>query len=124
MFKIVRTKDTGGREFLIDSGATFHMCSYSVLTVEEQATIKSLSRPIPIMTANGVIIVKEYARVYVSDLNASANMIISEEAPLLLSMGKLCGGPEGFCDYTWKRGQKPRLTVYRADQPSRVSHVI
>ena len=45
MFKIVRTKDTGGREFLIDSGATYHMCNLEVLTPEEQSTVTLLSKP-------------------------------------------------------------------------------
>ena len=97
------------------------MCSHSVLTIEEQASIKPLSRPIHIMTAKGVIVVKEFAAVYVSDLNATVNMILAKDAPLLLSMGKLCGKPDGFCDYTWKRAQKPRLTVYKGEK---VSHVI
>ena len=72
MFKIVRTKDTGGRDFLIDSGATYHMCNLDDLTHEEQKTVKPLSKTTRIMTANGIIFVSLFATVYVSDLDIYA----------------------------------------------------
>ena len=120
VFKIVRTKDTGGRDFLIDSGATFHMCSYDSLTASELRTLQPLPKPVRILTANGVIIVSNYATVYVSDLDITVNMIVSKDAPLILSMGKLC---DKLCDYQWLRGSKPRLTVYKGNAPVRTIHL-
>ena len=44
----------GLREFIVDSGASFHMVSKESLSKKEKKTIKETT-PIPINTANGVI---------------------------------------------------------------------
>ena len=96
------------------------MCSTDSLTNEELKSLQPLSRPVRIQTANGIIVVHHYATVYVSDLDITVNMIVSKDAPLILSMGKLC---HTMCDYSWNRGAMPKLTVYRGDVPVRTIHL-
>ena len=57
-----------GRNYIIDSGASFHLVASGTLSKEEKATMKYVGKPIPITTANGEVKVHAQVRVYVKEL--------------------------------------------------------
>lgn len=110
-----RTKQSKDREFIIDSGATYHMMDSNELTPEEKRTIKPLISPIPLQAAGGIIVVDECADVYCAEINRILNMVLHEGAPPVLSMGKLCA--EENCDFNWCRNRMPTITVHTKEGP-------
>ena len=64
--------------------------------------------PTTVMTANGEVQTREEATVYVKELDLFVTVVILEETPAVLSLGKLCED-HGYT-YHWTSGQKPRLT--------------
>ena len=60
------------------------------------------------MTANGEVQTREEATVYVKELDLFVIVMLLEETPAVLSLGKLCED-HGF-SYHWTSGQKPHLT--------------
>ena len=63
--------------------------------------------PTTVMTANGEVQTREEATVYVKQLDVFVKVMLLEETPAMLSLGKLC---EGHGDtYHWTSGQKPHL---------------
>ena len=60
------------------------------------------------MTANGEVQTKEEATVYVKELDLFVTVMLLEETPAVLSVGKLCED-HGYT-YHWTSGQKPCLT--------------
>ena len=64
--------------------------------------------PTTVMTANGEVQTREEATVYVTELNLFVTVMLLEETPAVLSLGKLCED-HGYT-YHWISGQKPHLT--------------
>ena len=60
------------------------------------------------MTANGEVQTREEATVYVKELDLFVTVMILEDTPAVLSLGKLCED-HGYT-YHWTSGQKPHLT--------------
>ena len=60
------------------------------------------------MTANGEVQTREEATVYVNQLDLFVTVMLLEDTPAVLSLGKLCEDHE----YThhWTSGQKPHIT--------------
>ena len=52
-----------GRHFIVDSGATMHLISLLWLTKKEMKSLKKLSEPIALQTANGLAWARQTVRV-------------------------------------------------------------
>ena len=61
-----------------------------------------------VLTANGEVHTNEEAQLYVHDLDLFVTVQLLEEAPAVLSLGKLCEDHGYSCE--WVSGQKPQLT--------------
>ena len=60
------------------------------------------------MTANGEVRIREEATVHAKESDLFVNVVLLEETPAVLSLGKLCED-HGFTNH-WTSGQKPHLT--------------
>ena len=60
------------------------------------------------MTANGEVQTREEAMVYVKELESFVTVMLLEETPAVLSLGKLC--EDHGNTYHWTSGLKPHLT--------------
>ena len=74
----------------------------------ELETIRTSRSPPTVMTANGEVQTREEATVYVKELDSFVTVMLLEETPAVLSLGKLCED-HGYT-YHWTSGQKPHLT--------------
>ena len=96
-----------GRNYIIDSGASFHLVASGTLSREEKATMKYVGRPIPITTANGEVKVHAQVRVYVKELEIYVWAYVLDCDVAVLSLGMLCD-EEGFT-YQWVPNRPPTL---------------
>ena len=60
-----------------------------------------------VVTANGEVRTKEEATVYVKELDLYVTVMLLEDTPTVLSLGKLCEDHRE--NYHWTSGQKPQL---------------
>ena len=60
------------------------------------------------MTVNGEVQTREEATVYVKELDLLVTVVLFEETPAVLSLGKLCED-HGYTNH-WTCGQQPHLT--------------
>ena len=81
-----------------------HVVSKRDLNSAELETTRS---PRTVMTASGEVQTREEATVYVKELDSFVNVMLLEETPAVLSLGKLCED-HGYT-YHWTGGQKPHL---------------
>ena len=102
------TKELEEREFVVDSGASMHMVSKRDLNSAELETLRTSRSPKTVMTPNGEVQAREEATVCVKELDLFVTVMLLEESPAVLSLGKLCED-HGF-SYHWTSGQKPHLT--------------
>ena len=77
------------------------------LNSAELETMRTSRSPTTVMTADGEVQTREEAPVYVKELNLFVTVILLEETPAVLSLGKLCED-QGYT-YRWTSGQKPHL---------------
>ena len=96
------------REFVVDSGASMHMVSKKDVDSAELETMRTSRSPTTLMTANGEVLTKGEATENVKELELFVTVMLLEETPAVLSLGKLCED-HGYT-YHWTSGQKPRLT--------------
>ena len=92
------------REFVVDSGASMHMISKKDLNSAEMDIMTKSCGLATVITANGEVQTHE-ATVYVRALEIFLTMKVLEDAPAVLSLGKLCD--EHGYSYEWINGQKP-----------------
>ena len=93
------------REFIVDSGASFHIISKKDLTKSELKTLRPLQQPFMLPPANGDIKANEEALLRVRPLQGEqVTAIVVKEAPALLSLGKLCN-KNGF-EYHWRKRRR------------------
>ena len=97
----------GGKKFVVDSGACMHMVSKRDLNSAELETMRTSRSPTTVMTANGEVQTRE-ATVHVKELDLFMTVMLLEETPAVLSLGKLCE-KRGYT-YHWTSGQKPHIT--------------
>ena len=64
--------------------------------------------PTTVMTANGEVQTREKATVYVRELDLFVTVMLLEETPAVLSLGKLCA--DHVYTHHWTSGQDPHLT--------------
>ena len=101
-------KELEERESVVDSGASMHMVSKRDLNSAELETTRISRSPTMVMTANGEVQTREEATVYVKELDLFVTVMLLEETPAVLSLGKLCED-HGY-GYHWTSGHKPHLT--------------
>ena len=77
------------REFVVDS-ASMHMASRKDLNSAELDTVKVSKSPTTVVAANGEVLTKEEATVYVRELDLFVKVMLLEDTPAVLSLGKLC----------------------------------
>ena len=92
---------------MVDSGASMHMVSRKDLDKAELETVRISSNPTMVMTANGEVLTKEEATVYVKELDLFVTVVLLEDTRAVLSLGKLC--EDHGHTYHWTSGQKPHL---------------
>ena len=95
------------RDFVVDSGASMHMVSRKDLDKAELETVRIPTNPTMAMTANGEVLTKEEATVYVKELDLFVTVMLLEDTLAVLSLGKLC--EDHGNTYHWTSGQKPHL---------------
>ena len=98
------TKEPEERKFVVDSGTGVHRVSKKDLNSAELETMRTTT----VMTANGEVQTREEATEIVKELDLFVTVMLLEETPAVLSLGKLCED-RGF-SYHWISGQKPHLT--------------
>ena len=84
------------------------MVSKKDLNSAELETVKVSKNPTTVVTANGEVLTNEETTVYVKELDLFVTVMLLEEIPAVLSLGKLCED-RGYT-YHWTSGQKPHLT--------------
>ena len=67
----------------------------------------SKKNPTTVMTANCEVQTREEATVFVRELDLFVTVMLLDETPAVLSLGKLCED-HGYA-YHWTSGQKPHL---------------
>ena len=85
-----------------------HMVSKRDLNSAELETMMISKNPTTVMTANDEVQTREEATVYHKELDLLVTVMLLEETPAVLSLGKLCED-HGYA-YHWTTGQKPHLT--------------
>ena len=78
------------------------------LNSAELETMRISKNPTMVMTANGEVQTREEATVYVKELDLFVTVMLLEETPAVLSLGKLC--EDHRYTYHWTSGQKTHLT--------------
>ena len=93
---------------MVDSGASMHVVSRKDLNSAELETVKVPKSPTTVVTANGEVLTKEEATVYVRELDLFVTVMLLEgNTQAVLSLGNLCED-HGY-NYHWTSGQKPHL---------------
>ena len=95
------------REFAVDSGASMHMVRRKDLNSAELDTVRVSKNPTTVVTANGEVLTKKEATVYVRESDLFVTVMLLEDTQAVLSLGKLCED-HGYHD-DWTSGQKPQL---------------
>ena len=95
------------REFVEDFGASMHLVSKKNLQSAQLETMRTSTSPTTVMTANGEVQTREEATVFVKELDLFVTVMLLEETPAVLSLGKLCED-HGYTNH-WTSGQKPHL---------------
>ena len=67
-----------------------HMVSKRDLNSAQLETMRFSKNPTTVMTANGEVQTREEATVYVKELDSFVIVMLEEETPVVLSLGKLC----------------------------------
>ena len=73
-----------------DFGASVDLVSKRDFNKAELETMKASRNPTTVMTANGEVQTREEATVYVKELDLIVKVMLLEENPAVLSLGKLC----------------------------------
>ena len=102
------TKELEEREIVEDSGASMHIVSKRDLNSGELETMRTSRSPTTVMTANGEVQTREEATDNVQELDLFVTVMLLEETPAVLSLGKLCD--DHGCTYHCTSGQKTHLT--------------
>ena len=98
---------TEEREFVVDPGASMHVVSKRGLNSAELETMRISRNPTTVMTANGEVQTREEATVYVKELDLFVTVMLLENTPPLLSLGKLC--EDHRYNNHWISDEKPHL---------------
>ena len=94
-----------------------HMVSRKDLDSPELETVRVSKNPTTVMTANGEVLTKEEATLYVRELNLFVTVMLLEDTPALPSLGKLCEDHGFYCH--WTSGRKPQWQEDRLQHSER-----
>ena len=75
-----------------------------IWSARETLTMRISKNPTTVMTANGEVQTREEATVYVKELDLFVTVMLLEQTPAVLSLGKLCED-HGYI-YHWTSGQR------------------
>ena len=89
------------REYVVDSGASFHLISKADLTKAERITLRHAKDVQYLATANGQVVAREEVDVYVQDLDLTVTALVLTDVPPILSLGKLVRSHG--CVYEWSK---------------------
>ena len=80
------------REYLLDSGASFHLISWQYLRYDEKETYRPrvIESPITLTTANGPVTAAYEVTVYVEMIDRHVEAYLLEDVVPVLSMGLIC----------------------------------
>ena len=67
-----------------------HMVSKKDLNSAEMETVRISESPTTVETANGEVLTKEEATVYVRELDSYVTVMLLDDTPAVLSLGTLC----------------------------------
>ena len=67
-----------------------HVVSRKDLNSAELETVRMSKNPTTMVTANGEVLTKEEATVYVRESDLFVTVMLLEDTPAVLSLGKLC----------------------------------
>ena len=67
-----------------------HMVSNKDLNSAELETVRISKNPTTVVAANGEVLTKEEATIYVKDLDSFVAVMLLEDTPAVLSVGNLC----------------------------------
>ena len=84
-----------------------HMVNDKDLNSAELATTRTSRSLTTVMTANGKVRTNKEATIYVKQLDSFVIVMLLQETPAVLSLGKLCD--EHGYTYHWKSRQNPHL---------------
>ena len=76
------------REFVVGSGASMHMVSRKDLNSAELEAVRVFESPTTVVTAKCEVLTKEEATVYVRELVLFLTVMLLEDSPAVLSLGK------------------------------------
>ena len=97
---------------MVDSGASVHMVSQKDLESAELETMRTSRNPTTVLTANGELQTREEPTEYVKELDLFLTVMLLEETPEVLSLGKLC--EDHGKTYHWTSGLKNTSHPIRA----------
>ena len=80
------SKGPVGRNFIVDSGASFNLIGDGDLTTSEKQRVRKAC-PIQLSTANGSVQCDRVLDLYVQDLEQSMEFYILKNCPPVISMG-------------------------------------
>ena len=83
-------KEPEERKFVVDSGASMHMVKKKDLNSAELETTRTSRSPMTVMTANGEVQTREQTTAHVEPWDLFVKVMLLEETPAVLSLGKLC----------------------------------
>ena len=95
---------------MVDSGASMHMVSEKDHNSAELETVRTSRSPTTVMAANGEVRTNKEATGNVKQLDLFVKVMLLQETPAVLSLGKLCD--EHGYTYRWTSGQNPHLTEH------------
>ena len=101
------SRESCRREFVVDAGASMHMVSEKNLNSAELAAMRTPRSPTTVMTANSEVRTNQEATKKVKQLDLFVKVMLLQETPAVLSLGKLCD--ERGYTYHWKSGQNQHL---------------
>ena len=84
-----------------------HMVSKKDVNKAELETVRISKNSTTVVTANGEVLTREEATVYVKELDLFVTVMFLKDTPAVLSLGKLCED-HGY-SHEWTSGQKPQL---------------
>ena len=92
------------REFVVDSGRSIHTISRKDFNSAEMETVRISKNPTTVVVANGEVLTKEQATVFVRELDLFIKVMLLENTVAVLSLGKPCED-HGYTHH-WTSGQK------------------
>ena len=92
------------------------------LNSAELETMRTSRSPTTVMTDNGEVQTREEATVYVKELDVFVKVMLLQETPAVLPLGKLCED-HGYT-YHWTSGQKAHLTKKGKRIDCNISHYV